>query len=100
MLLETAFVCLLIHCEAGPCPACHQHSDVMGIHAMNCGSGGERISCHHNLRNQMYEVAVAAGLGPVKEARFLIPGDDSRPADVYIPQFAAGLDAVNRPRPW
>ena len=42
----------------------------------------------------MYKVAVAAGLGPVKEACFLIPGDDSRPADVYIQQFAAGLDAA------
>ena len=49
---------------------------------------------HHHLRNHLHEVAVAAGLGPAKEARFLIPGEDSRPADVFIPQFAAGLDAV------
>ena len=42
----------------------------------------------------MHEVAVSAGLGPVKEARFLIPGEDSRPADVLIPQWAAGLDAA------
>ena len=44
--------------------------------------------------NHLHEVAVAAGLGPVKEARFLIPGEDSRPADIYLPQFAAGLDAA------
>ena len=46
------------------------------------------------MRNHLYEVALAAGLGPVKEARLLIPGEDSRPADVYLPQFAAGLDAA------
>ena len=39
-------------------------------------------------------MAVSAGLSPVKEARFLIPGEDSRPADVLIPQWAAGLDAA------
>ena len=48
----------------------------------------------HHLRNHLHKVAVAAGLGPTKEARFLIPGEDSRPADVFIPKFAAGLDAA------
>ena len=52
---------------------------------MNNGSGGENFFCHHHLRNHLHEVAVAAGLGPAKEARFLIPGEDSRPAYVFIP---------------
>ena len=30
--------------DAGPCPACHRLSDVLGVHAMSCGWGGERIS--------------------------------------------------------
>ena len=34
------------------------------------------------------------GLGPTKEAHFLIPGEDSRPADIFIPQWASGLDAA------
>ncbi len=37
---------------------------------------------------------MAAGLGPVKEGRFLLPGDDRRPADVLIPHWAGGRDAA------
>ena len=83
-----------VYTHAGPCPACRQQSDEFGRHAMNCGGSGERIGRHHLLRDHLHQVAVAAGLGPTKEARFLIPGEDSRPADVFIPQFAAGLDAA------
>ena len=85
---------MALYSHAGPCPACRQHSDVLGIHSMNCGSGGERIARHHHLRNHLHEVAVSAGLAPVKETRFLIPGEDSRPADVLLPQWAAGQDAA------
>ena len=42
--------------------------------AMCCGSGGERISRHNHLRDHLHDTAVAAGLGPVREVRFLIPG--------------------------
>jgi len=33
-------------------------------------------------------------LGPVREVRFLIPGEDSRPADVLLPHWIAGQDAA------
>ena len=85
---------MAVFTHAGPCPACRQYSDEHGRHAMNCGGSGERIGRHHLLRNHIHEMAVSAGLGPTKEARFLIPGEDSRPADVLIPQWAAGLDAA------
>ena len=85
---------MAVYSQAGPCPACHQHSNMLGVHTMNCGSGEERISRHRHLRNHLHEVAVAASLGPFKEVRFLIQGEYSRPDDVYIPQFAAGLDAT------
>ena len=49
--------------HAGPCPACRQHGDEYGRHAMNCGGSGERIGRYHHLRNHLHEVAVAAGLG-------------------------------------
>ena len=80
-----------VYSEASPCPACHQHSDGLGVTAMNCKSGEERISCHHHLRNHLYEVAVAARLGPVKEARFLIPGEDSRPCTSTFPSLQPAL---------
>ena len=37
---------------------------------------------------------MAAGLGPVREVRFLIPGEDSRPADVLLPHWMGGKDAA------
>ena len=78
----------------GPCPACHRLSDKQGNHAMCCGSGGERISRHNHLRDHLHDTAVAAGLGPAREVRFLIPGEDSRPADVLLPHWVGGKDAA------
>ncbi len=79
---------------AGPCPACLRESDVSDDHAMCCGAGGERISRHNNLRDAVYETPVAAGLGPVKEGRFLLPGTDRRPADILVPNWVVGKDAA------
>ncbi len=39
-------------------------------------------------------MAAAAQLAPRKEVRFLIPGRDSRPADVLLPQWSGGQDAA------
>ena len=80
--------------SAGPCPACLHQSDVYGDHAMCCRSGGERNSPHNNLRDALFDTAVAAGLGPVKEGRFLLPGNDRCPADVLIRNWAGGKDAA------
>ena len=38
--------------------------------------------------------AAAAGLGPVKEGRFLLPGCDRRPAEVLLHNWAQGRDAA------
>ena len=45
------------------------------------------------MRDAVYET-VAAGLGPVREGRFLLPGTDRRPADVLVPNWAGGKDAA------
>lgn len=37
---------------------------------------------------------MTAGLGPVKEPDGLLPGSDDRPADVLIPFWSGGRDAV------
>ena len=78
----------------GLCPACLRPSDTLGDHALCCGTGGERISRHNNLRDALFNTAVAAGLGPVREERFLLPGDDRRPADVLVPHWSGGRDAA------
>ena len=61
---------------------------------MSCGSGPERNWRHNSLRDAIHEYAVEAGFNPRKEVRFLLPGRDSRPADVLIPHFAGGRDAA------
>ena len=83
-----------IYIKAGPCPACSRPSDQLGDHAMNCGNQGERISRHNRLRDALHDAAAAAALGPVKEERFLIPGEGRRPADVLIPNWSRGQDAA------
>ena len=60
---------LAVFDQAGPCPACLKQSDVLGDHAMCCGTGGERIARHNHLRDAIFDTAAAAGLGPVKSRR-------------------------------
>ena len=52
---------LAIYDAEGPCPACLRLSDVMGDHALCCGTGGERISRHNALRDAFFDTAVSAG---------------------------------------
>ena len=85
---------LRIFDQEGPCPACLRPSDALGDHALCCGVGGERISRHNALRDAFFDTAARAGLGPTKEGRFLLPGDDHRPADVLLPHWEAGRDGA------
>jgi hypothetical protein len=79
---------------AGPCPACLKHCDALGDHALCCAYQGERISRHNRLRDALYHTAVSAALGPAIEGRFLLPGNDRRPADVFIPGWTGGKDSA------
>ena len=78
----------------GPCPACLQPSDRLGDHALCCGQWGERIARHNAIRDHVYSMAATAVLNPVKEGRFILPGVDRRPADIYLPSWAEGRDAA------
>ena len=78
----------------GPCLACKQPSDRLGDHAMNCAWQGERIARHNWLRDELYNTAAAACLGPTREGRALLPGEGGKPADVFIPHWAQGKDAA------
>ena len=93
MALKYRLGCPLYSSESS-CPACHQPSDVMGDHALGCGSDGERIMRHNLLRDVLHQTAAAAMLGPVKEGRFLLPGRDARPADLLIPRWSGGQDSA------
>ena len=83
-----------IYSTSGPCPACQRPSDRFGDHALACGSDGERIARHNNLRDALYSVASSANLAPRKEEQALLPGTNSKPADVLIPHWSGGRDTA------
>ena len=78
----------------GPCPACTKPSDMFGDHAIICGSHGERIARHNQLRDAIYQVAASSNLAPRKEENALLPGTSARPADVLIPHWSGGRDTA------
>jgi hypothetical protein len=59
--------------EAGQCPACNHHSDILGDHAISCGNMGERIARHDSLRDAIFAVTQTACLGATREGRALLP---------------------------
>ena len=61
---------------------------------MCCGTGRERIARHNNLCDALFAAAVGAGLGPTREERFLLPGSDCRPGDIFIPHWTGGRDTA------
>ena len=79
-----------------PCPAsrCKGISDVLGIHAISCAYGGERIAKHQHLRDAVFNAAVQSNLGPVWEADGLLPNSNDRPADVLLRYWHQGRDAA------
>ena len=79
-----------VFASEGPCPACHRPSDKLGDHALNCGYSGERIS----RRNMLRDAILRLPLSPVEEGRFLLPGPDRCPADVFIRGWQGGQDVA------
>ena len=69
------------------CPACNQKAGKNADHAMHCGYGPERIQRHDNIREFLMRLSSEAGLSPVREPRFLVPGSDRRPGDVMLGAF-------------
>ena len=83
-----------VYADARSCPACNRPSDTLADHSLCCGTGGERARRHDLLRDCLFDMAVEAGLAPVKEGRALIPGTERRPADLLIPGWCGGRDAA------
>ena len=69
------------------CPACNQKADKWSDHSLVCASYPERVNRHDNVRNFLVSLASEAGLAPVREPRFLVPGSDRRPGDLLLPAF-------------
>ena len=52
------------------------------------------VARHNWLRNELFNTASAACLGPTREGRALLPGEGGKPADVFLPHWAQGKDAA------
>ena len=46
------------------------------------------------MRNALYNTCTQACLGPTREDRALIPGSNTKPADVLIPSWTGGKDTA------
>ena len=46
------------------------------------------------MRNAIYVTVVSEALCPLKEERALLPGDERRPADVFLPNWSGGRDTA------
>ena len=66
----------------------------MLCYAILCACGGERIAKHQHLRDSVFNAAVQANLGPVREADGLLPGSNNRLADVLLRYWHQGRDAA------
>ena len=77
-----------------PCPVCQVISDPYGDHQVGCGGNGDRIHRHDSIRDALFSAAQSAALAPRKEVPALIPGNCSRPADIYLPNWRRGQPAA------
>ena len=70
---------------------CERSQDAFGDHAMHCRDDhGMRGGRHDRIRDKIYKEAQHASLNPIKEMPGLVPGSQSRPADVYIENWIDG----------
>ena len=82
--------------HSGPyaCPECRSTADAFGDHQVGCGGNGDRIARHNAMRDVIFSAAQSAALAPTKEAPGVIPGSQSRPADILLPTWKGGRPAA------
>ena len=76
------------------CGVCLSTADSFGDHQVGCGGNGDRILRHNSIRDAIFNSACSAALAPRKEVPSLIPGSQSRPADIYLPNWERGQPAA------
>ena len=80
--------------DNGICPVCKSDADRFGNHKVGCGGNPDRIHRHNSVRDAVYSAAQSTVLAPRREVPSLIPGSQSRPADVYLPNWHRGCPAT------
>ena len=81
--------------EGTPCLLCHHNMDAWGHHMLTCHSGGDVITRHNQLRDCIADFCHKACLSSQieKESGFL-PKDQSRPADILVPNWSLSCPAA------
>ena len=77
------------------CPSCKSGTlDVMGDHAVSCHGCGDMISRHDRIRDKIISACSGALLSPISEQKSLLPDNNSRPGDIFLPVWNNGLPAA------
>ena len=85
---------LPIYTEDGNCPVCLRAADCMGDHQVGCGGSNDRIARHDYVCNSLFSAVQSAALAPRREMPSLIPGSQSHPAEIYLPNWSHGKPAA------
>ena len=78
------------------CPVCGKSTaaDPYGDHQVGCGGNNDHIFRHNALRDALFAASQSAALAPRKEVPSPIPGSQSRPADIFLPNWCRGQPAA------
>ena len=81
--------------ESTPCPLCHHNMDAWGHHMLTCRSGGDVITRHNQLRDCIADFCHKACLSPqIEKGSGILPKDQSRPADILVPNWSLSRPAA------
>ena len=81
--------------EGTPCPLCHHNMDAWGHHMLTCRSGGDVITRHNQLRDCFADFCHKACLSPqIEKGSGILPKDQSRPADILVPNWSLSRPAA------
>ena len=81
--------------EGTPCPLCHHNMDAWGHHMLTCCSGGDVITRHNQLRDCIADFCHKACLSPqIEKGSGILPKDQSRPADILVPNWSLSRPAA------
>ena len=82
---------VLLYIDERKCPYCQNgRLDKLGDHTLSCHGRGDMISRHDRVRDRIFAACSIANLSPVCELKNLIPDNNSRPKDIYLPSWSAG----------
>ena len=66
----------------------------MGDHAVSCHGRGDMISRHDRIQDKIISACSGALLSPNSEQKSLLPDNNSRPGDIFLPALNNGLPAA------